>query len=84
MSKTTFRTNIDIAKRLVYDIETAETGFQVGDTILLNDDIRMKVSSRQWHQEGDDFHLEIELTNCFPHNTVSEFTKYVRDKGYMY
>lgn len=82
MSKTTFRTNIDIAKQLLRDMETSETSFQIGDRIVVQDGITMVVCGRTWNCELLECHLEVELTNCFPHMTISEFEKYVKGHGY--
>lgn len=93
MSHTTFRTNIDIAKQLLQKLKTSETTFQIGDRIVVGDQIAlrgdsvvknnivMEVCGRTWHY-GLEMHLEVELAHCFPHMDIPAFEKYVKSLGY--
>lgn len=95
-----FTTNIDAAKRLVYNLndklnfdhdngvyQPAHHGLNplVGDTVTIYEDsntvVNMKVHGRHWSVSKKETVLEIYLDLPAHFKTISDFTKFLRDRG---
>lgn len=88
--KTTFTTNIDVAKQFVRTLTSEHTDFQIGDTVLVSKDgcVPMVVVKREWSRafEPQTNHsirdLEIELGQAKHFQSISEFEKHIVNLGY--